>query len=106
MSRLASEFWVKAYIKRLSLTNIPAYVLYRGDDTAGSIVIKVATLDGRAVLYEQVYDIMTDTRQWSAVLSDTETEVDAWIARQRSRDSDLWAIEIESPTGAHYLDGI
>ena len=46
MSRLASEFWVKAYLKTLSLRGISAFVTARGDDQAGAILIKLAPLDG------------------------------------------------------------
>ena len=104
MTRLAAEFWVKAYIKRLSLENIAAYILHRGDDTAGSILIKVSCLDGHVALFEQAYDILADRRVWNAVLTSLEPQADEWIARQRNRDADLWVIEIESPSGAHFLD--
>ena len=50
MTRLVTEFWVHAYIKRLELQNIPAYVIAHGDNTAGAVLVKVATLDGQARL--------------------------------------------------------
>ena len=37
---------VAAYLRRLALADIPAYVTRRGDDTAGAVMVKCATLDG------------------------------------------------------------
>ena len=41
MSRLTSSFWVQAYIKKLNLLGVPAFVVSHGDDTAGAIIVKV-----------------------------------------------------------------
>ena len=38
--RLTAEFWVKAYLARLRLAEIPAFVTARGDATAGAVVVK------------------------------------------------------------------
>jgi len=46
MMRLTAAFWVQAYLRRLTLENIPAYILAHGDDTAGAVLVKLATLDG------------------------------------------------------------
>ena len=46
--RLTAEFWVQAYLARLRLADIPAFVTARGDATAGAVVVKLNTLDGRA----------------------------------------------------------
>ena len=45
--RLTAEFWVQAYLARLRLRDIPAFVTARGDATAGAVVVKLDTLDGR-----------------------------------------------------------
>ena len=39
--RLASGIWVSAYLARLGLANIPAYVTARGDETAGAVLVIV-----------------------------------------------------------------
>ena len=44
-ARLAAGIWVAAYLRRLGLAGIPAYVTRHGDDTAGSVMVKCATLD-------------------------------------------------------------
>ncbi|MDC1430484.1 DUF1491 family protein, partial [Octadecabacter sp.] len=47
-ARLTSELWVSAYLTRLRLVEIPAFVVRKGDATAGSVIVKLNTLDGNA----------------------------------------------------------
>ncbi len=104
MIRLATEFWVHAYIKRLELQNIPAYVLAHGDNSAGAVLVKLATLDGQASLLHRTYDLKSSEQLWAELASGSEAEVDALITKQRSFDPDLWVVEIESPSGKHFLE--
>lgn len=103
-ARLASGVWVGAYLTRLGLANIPAYVMARGDDVAGAIMVKCALLDGTARLYLREWDFQTDTRPWRMTAESPEREIDETIARQRRHDGDLWVIEIESRDGRTLLD--
>lgn len=103
-ARLAASLWVAAYLARLAQGNIPAYVLARGDDTAGAIAVKCAHLDGTAALWMREWDMATDTRPWVATDTGPERDIDAAIARQRSRDRDLWVIEIEARDRRTLLD--
>ncbi len=103
-ARLATGLWVSAYLQRLALENIPAYVLAKGDATAGAVLVKCASLDGQAVAHERITDFMTGARRWDVALDGAEADVDAFIARQRDRDPDLWVIEVESREGRHLLD--
>ncbi|TJZ92691.1 DUF1491 family protein [Paracoccus gahaiensis] len=103
-ARLAAGLWVAAYRARLAQANIPAYVLARGDETAGAIAIKCAHLDGSAALWMREWDMGTDTRPWLAVERGLERDIDAAIARQRARDRDLWVLELESRDGTTLLD--
>ncbi|MCB1357709.1 MAG: DUF1491 family protein [Maritimibacter sp.] len=104
MSRLASGIWVGAYLARLQAEGIPVYVLARGDETAGAVLVKLATLDGAAQAYHRVVDLMSGTRRWDLLAEGPEREVDATIARQRGFDPDLWVIEVEDAKGRHLLD--
>lgn len=103
-ARLASGFWVQAYLRRLSLYNIPAFVTAHGDDTAGAVLIKLNTLNGQARAFVRQFDLMIGDRTWQVLAEGPETDVDASIARQRSFDSDLWVIEVEDRDGRHLLD--
>ena len=104
MTRLTSEFWVQAYMRRLDLENIPAFVTTKGDLTAGSVLIKMNTLDGDAQAFERSFDLQTGQRAWMGMAVGCEAEVDMAIQRQKSFDPDIWVIEVEDMQGRHLLD--
>jgi hypothetical protein len=104
MPRLTARFWVDAYLTRLRLYDIPAYVVAHGDDTGGAVLVKLATLDGNAVLFQRSFDLLTGDRRWVELASGSEREVDETVARQRGFDPDLWVIEVEDRQGRHLLD--
>ena len=103
-ARLASNLWVSAYLHHIQAEGLAAYVTARGDPTAGAIVIKCATLDGRAACHERVTDWDTGASRWQCVQDGPEAEIDALISRQRARDPDLWVIEVESRDGRTLLE--
>lgn len=102
--RLTAALWVSAYLNRLRLADIAAYVTAKGDPTAGAMVVKVATLDGRARAFQRSFDLMANTRVWVVLADGPEPEVDAMLTRQRGRDPDLWVIELEDRQGRTLLD--
>ena len=102
--RLTAGIWVSAYLARLRLADIPAFIVRRGDDTAGAVLVKLNTLDGKATCFQRSFDLMTGERRWVELTSGDEAAVDEAIARQRSFDPDLWVIEVESREGRHLLD--
>ncbi|ABV91951.1 protein of unknown function DUF1491 [Dinoroseobacter shibae DFL 12 = DSM 16493] len=104
MARLAAGLWVQAYMMRCQIEGIPVYVEARGDGTAGAVIVKLCTLDGKARAYERRYDLMRDTRSWEVLVEGDEAEVDAALARARSRDPDLWIVAVEDRAGRHLLD--
>lgn len=103
-ARLASGIWVSAYLARLRLADIPAFVVAKGDATAGAVIVKSATLDGQARAYQRSYDLMTGARAWIVLAEGGEADVDAALSRQRARDPDLWIIEVEDRQGRTLLD--
>ncbi|AHM03887.1 ATP-dependent Zn protease [Roseibacterium elongatum DSM 19469] len=104
MARLTAEFWVQAYLARLRLADIPAFVVAHGDDTAGAVLVKLNTLDGTARAFQRSFDLMTGDRAWVVLAEGQEATVDAAIARQRDVDPDLWVVEVEDRAGRHLLD--
>ncbi len=104
MTRLTTDFWVGAYLARLRLVNIPAFVTAKGDATAGAVLIKMNTLDGQACAYQRSFDLMKDERTWVVLAQGVEPDVDAALERQKSFDPDLWVIEVEDKQGRHLLD--
>lgn len=108
MKRLTAEFWVGAYLRRLSLHDIPAFVTRRGDATAGAVLVKLNTLDGQAAVWQRSFDLMTGDRAWVVLAEGGEADVDAAIEKQKTFDPDLWVIEVEDRDGRHLLgsDGL
>lgn len=104
MSRLTAEFWVSAYLARLRLADIPAFVVQKGDLTAGAVLIKLNTLDGQAEAFQRSFDLMTGERAWISLAQGDEADVDQALTKQHSFDPDLWVIEVEDKAGRHLLD--
>jgi len=103
LPRLTAEFWVSSYINRLRLEAIPAFVTARGDATAGAVIVKLNTLDGRAQAFQRSFDGQ-GARVWVVLAEGDEAAVDAALARQRGFDPDLWVIEVEDRAGRTLLD--
>ena len=104
MARLRSKIWVQAYLKRLELQTIAAYVTAHGDDHSGAILIKVMKMDGSAQLYEKTFDLQNNRNAWVKILDGLDVEIDNLLEKQKANDPDLWVIEIENANGQNYLD--
>lgn len=102
--RLTAEIWVSAYLTRLRQYEIPAFVVQKGDLTAGAVLIKLNTLDGNSCCYQRSFDLMTGKRAWVVLSEGVESQVDATISKQCSFDPDLWVVEVEDKYGRHLLD--
>ena len=104
--RLTADFWVRAYLARLEQAGIPAFVVAKGDATAGAVLVKVSTLDGQACAYQRSFDLAADHRIWVMLSQGDDAAVDAAINRQRSFDPDLWVIEVEDRQARSLLDEV
>ena len=109
--RLKSSIWVAAYLRRCQTAGIFGAVRRRGAEEAGAVFVKVATLDGNAILYapapQTVYD---ESRPVERVFAPTTTEpipeqsVEERLAKEVRFDPDAWIIETEDRAGRHFLD--
>ncbi len=104
MARLRSKIWVQAYLKRLELQTIPAYVMAHGDDHSGVILVKISKMDGFAELHQKTFDLQNNRNVWVKILEDLDVEIDIFLEKQKANDPDLWIIEVESSNGQNYLD--
>jgi hypothetical protein len=102
--RLSAAFWVGAYRRRLDLHGIPCMVVAHGDDTAGTVLVKLNTLDGQARVFQRSFELATGARVWITLIEGAEADCDAAIGRQRGFDPDLWVLEVEDRQGRHLLD--
>lgn len=102
-ARLATGLWVSALLHRLDAQAVPAYLLARGDDTAGAVALIAVRRDGTAVLWLREYDFDADARIWRAVEDGPAPAITAAARRQRAADPDLWLIELEAEDAAPIL---
>ena len=102
--RLTTDVWVSAYLTRLRLADIPVYVICKGDRTAGTVLVKCATLDGRATCHGRSFDPAMGGRIWVILAEGDEAEVDRAITDQRRMDPDVWVVEVEDRQGRHLLN--
>jgi len=103
-ARLTTDIWVSAYLTRLRLIDIPVFVTRKGDKTAGSVIVKLNTLDGNARAFQRSFDLMTGERAWVVLSDGPEADVDASLSKQAGFDPDLWVIEVEDREGRHLLN--
>lgn len=104
--RLKSGIWVAAYLRRRAAQGIPGFVTRHGDETSGTVLVKINLLDGRARIFAAGYNERGD-RVWTPALSEDpapEEDVMAYIERAVKRDPDVWVIEIEDKSGAADLE--
>src|SRR5437588_9044495 len=109
--RLKSSIWVAAYLRRCQTEGIFGAVRRRGAEEAGAVFVKVALLDGKAMLYipapQTVYD---DSRPIERFFMPTSPEpvpgasVEERLGREIRFDPDAWVGETEDRTGRHFLD--
>ncbi|MES2196992.1 MAG: DUF1491 family protein [Pseudomonadota bacterium] len=109
--RLKSAIWVAAYLRRCQTAGVFGAVRRRGAEEAGAVFVKVATLDGKAMLYvpapQTVYD---DSRPIERIFTPmspqpvAETTVEERLAREIKFDPDAWVVETEDRAGRHFLD--
>ena len=104
MARLRSKIWVQAYLKKLEIQNIAAYVSAHGDDNSGAIIIKVIKMDGSSQLYQKTFDLQNNRNVWVKIMEGSDMEIDTLLEKQKVTDPDIWVVEIESANGQNYLD--
>ncbi|MEL6324002.1 MAG: DUF1491 family protein [Pseudomonadota bacterium] len=105
-ARLPTKLWVDALLRRANLSGAGGFVLRSGDADRGDVLVKVATLDGEAALYAPGTSLEGARIFLNLALQGVgpaEGEVDAYIERARSRDPDIWIVEIEDKLGRHFL---
>ena len=105
-ARLKSVIWVKALIRRCDIAAIGVAVVARGDSDAGAILLKLSPREGGCTVLAQARR-PDGTAAWlraTGAAPVAEADADAYIARQRGRDPDLWVIEIDSAAVDALLD--
>lgn len=83
----------------------------RGAEEAGAVFVKIALMDGTAILFvpapQTAYD---DSRPVERVFIQSppqaveEQVVEARLAKEIGFDPDVWIVEVEDREGRHFLD--
>src|SRR6185436_14850426 len=109
--RLKSSIWVAAYLRRCQTEGIFGAGRKRGAEEAGAVFVKVALLDGNAMLYapapQTVYDESRPAERLFAPASPQpvpEQSVEERLAKELRFDPDAWIVETEDRAGRHFLD--
>ncbi len=104
--QLPTHLWVSAKIRQLNQIGKAAYILQKGEKNSGTVLVKVAKLDGSCGLFTQMRDLDGNLGWINALTNDnpSEIEADAYIERTKGRDPDIWVIEIEDPSGLNPFD--
>lgn len=109
--RLKSHIWVAAYLRRCQTENIFGAVRRRGAEEAGAVFVKLALLDGTALLFgpasQSAYDESRPAERMFAQLTPApvpESVVEERLAKEIRFDPDVWIVEIEDRAGRHHLD--
>ena len=109
--RLKSSIWVAAYLRRCQTEGIFGAVRRRGAEEAGAVFVKVALLDGTAMLYgpapQTVYDDSRPVERLFVPASAQpvpEPSVEERLAKEIRFDPDTWIVETEDRAGRHFLD--
>jgi hypothetical protein len=105
-ARLKSGLRVRALIRRCDLAAIGVAVVAKGDADAGAILVKLNGRDGGCTVLAEARrpDGAAVWLRATGAAAVAETDADAYIARQRGRDPDLWVIEIDSAAADALID--
>jgi len=98
-------------LRRCQTEGVFGAVRRRGAEEAGAVFVKVAWLDGTAMLYvpapQTVYD---DSRPIERIFTPTslqpvpEASVEERLVKEIRFDPDAWIVETEDKAGRHFLD--
>ena len=100
-----------AYLRRCQSAGVFGAVRRRGAEEAGAVFVKVATMDGSAMLYvpapQTVYDESRPIERLFMPVSPNpmpEQSVEDRLTREVRFDPDAWIVETEDKAGRHFLD--
>lgn len=107
VERLPSELWIKATLRAWFAQGRYAAIRHKGDPDSGMIcaVLDAGMAGCRVLMLTRDLD---GRLAWMSALGDglkPQEETEAYIARARARDPDLWVVEFEDSGGRNPFEG-
>jgi hypothetical protein len=105
ISRLKAGIFVRATIRRAEVAGAAAYVVRKGSEEAGAILLKISRLDGTCMVLSQARRGEGEL-VWVKPLGDAADDEAAskYFEKQMRFDPDLWIVEIEDRQGRTFVD--
>jgi len=103
--RLKAGIFVRALIRRAEVAGAAAFVVRKGSEEAGAILLKLSRLDGSCVVLSQARRGEGEL-VWVKPLGDATDDQRAakYFEKQVRFDPDLWIVEIEDREGRTFVD--
>lgn len=109
--RLKTSIWVAAYLRRCQTEGVFGAIRKKGAEEAGAVFVKVALMNGSAMLYapapQTVYDDSRPAERLFVLAAPEpvpESSVEERLTKELRFDPDAWIVETEDPKGRHFLD--
>ena len=97
---------MRALIRRAEVAGASAFVVRKGAEEAGAVILTVSRLDGTCLVLNQARDGKGEL-VWARPLGDWTDEKRAranWCDKQVKFDPDLWIVEVEDRQGRAFVD--
>lgn len=110
LPRLKAGIWVRGQIAICQSQLITAMVAHKGNEDAGSVLLKHNRFAQGCFLYARV-TTLDGTLGWMRVAGgedgsrETEMNCDLYWQKQIAIDRDIWVLEVEDPKGHYQMDG-
>ena len=103
--RLKAGIFVRALIRRAEVAGAAAFVVRKGSEEAGAIILKIARLDGTSLVLSQARRGEGEL-VWVKPIGDAVDDEAAskYFEKQTRFDPDLWIVEIEDREGRTFVD--
>ena len=103
--RLKPGIFARAVIRRAEVAGASAYVVKKGSEDAGTVLLKVSKLDGTAVVLSQARAGEGEL-VWMRPLGEVtdDEKASAYFEKQLKFDPDIWIVEIEDRQDRAFVD--
>ena len=96
---------MRALIRRAEVAGASAFIVRKGAEEAGAVILTLSRLDDTCLLLNQARNGKGEL-VWARPLGDWGDEAKArtWLDKQVRFDPDLWIVEIEDREGRAFVD--